>query len=69
MGARNRADLRTVWWAWGRANKQNAIGADQLACIRAIAQKRAKGAVMTGGCDMCGNKKKTGAKSQGAHVQ
>lgn len=58
MGAKNRADLRTARWAWGRATKQNAMGADQLVCVRAITQKRANGAVVTGGCDMCGNKKK-----------
>lgn len=32
--------------------------ADQLACVTAITQKRANGAVVTGGCDVCGNKEK-----------
>lgn len=48
MGARNRADLRTARWGWGRANKQNMMGPDQLACVRAITQKRANGSVVTG---------------------
>lgn len=41
MGAKNRPDLLTTWWARGRANKQNMMWADQLACIRVITQRRA----------------------------
>lgn len=73
MEARNRADLRTAWWARERANRQNTMGADQPGLHKRLHKRAPTGRLCRRAghmwCVQQKQKKKHGAKDEGALVQ